>query len=435
MLRNITPKGLFARTMLIVTLPIFLMQSVITYVFFARHWEEVTGNLAANVAGDIATITKLYEEAAGPITVETVNELAREQMGIAFRFDKNSEIPTANRGSIFKVLNRTIDNKLRQKLAYPFWYNTTSYPAYVEIREQLPNGVLVFFVPRERIIATNGHIFVMWLIGATLLLGFVTWVFMRNQLRSIQRLATAAEAFGRGRDMPDFKPTGATEVRQAGRAFMAMRQRIKRHLKQRTEMLAGVSHDLRTPLTRIKLALAMQPDEKEIAAMRTDIEEMEHMLEEYLAFARNQVLDQTEVVELRELLRDIANGVSRAGHKITIDAPHEISLDARRSGIKRAVSNLISNALKHAKNVRVSLRMKDGNAQIIIDDDGPGIAPEDFDAVFKPFSRLDLARSQNTPGVGLGLTVVRDIARAHGGDIDLAKSPMGGLQAILHIPL
>ena len=435
MLRHITPKGLFARTMLIVTLPVFLMQGVITYVFFARHWEVVTGNLAANVAGDIALVTRLYEQAAGPFTEDQVKKMARDELGIAFRYDRGAEIPERDRGSVFTVLNNTIDKELSQKLPYDFWYNTTSYPAYVEIRQQLPNGVLVFFIPRERIIATNGYIFVLWMIGATLLLGYVTWSFMRNQVRSIQRLAQAAEAFGRGRDMPDFKPTGATEVRQAGRAFMAMRQRIKRHLRQRTEMLAGVSHDLRTPLTRIKLVLAMQDENEDLEAIKTDVEEMERMLEEYLAFARNQVLDETEVVELRELVQEIASDIKRGGGNLVIDAPHEISLDARRSGIKRAISNLVSNAIKHATHYKLSLRLNAGNAEIIIDDDGPGIEPENYEAVFKAFSRLDQARSQNTAGVGLGLTVVRDIARAHGGEIILEKSPLGGLRAILRIPV
>ena len=435
MLRHIAPKGLFARTMLIVTLPVFLMQGVVTYVFFARHWEVVTGNLAANVAGDIALVTRLYEQAAGPFTKDQIKEMARDELGIAFRYDRGAEIPERDRGSVFTVLNNTIDKELSQKLPYNFWYNTTSYPAYVEIRQQLPNGVLVFFVPRERIIATNGYIFVLWMIGATLLLGYVTWSFMRNQVRSIQRLAQAAEAFGRGRDMPDFKPTGATEVRQAGRAFMAMRQRIERHLRQRTEMLAGVSHDLRTPLTRIKLVLAMQDENEDLEAVKTDVEEMERMLEEYLAFARNQVLDETEVVELRELVQEIASDIKRGGGNLTVDAPHEISLDARRSGMKRAISNLVSNAIKHAAHYKLSLRLNAGNAEIIIDDDGPGIDPENYEAVFKAFSRLDQARSQNTAGVGLGLTVVRDIARAHGGEIILEKSPLGGLRAILRIPV
>jgi len=434
LLRRIAPKSLFARTLLIVALPLFVTQSVVTYIFFNRHWEEVTGNLSANVAGNIALITELYLQAEDDAAREEVLRLSREDLDMAVRFQELGVIPESDKVSLFSVLDSTLEGQLEDTLRHPFWYNTAGYWAYVEVRVQLDDGYLVFLPLRERVFVTNGQFFILWLIAATLLLGYVSIVFMRNQVRSITRLAAAAEAFGLGRDMPEFKPSGAREVRAAGNAFIAMRQRIKRHLNQRTTMLAGVSHDLRTPLTRLKLALAMQPETDDVRDMKNDVDEMEIMLEGYLSFARNQNAEEPVLFDLTELVNEVVDDNARTGKRLQTDLQKGLQIDARRNSMKRAISNLVSNAFKHGRTVCLTTRREGANIEIIIDDDGPGIDPAEYAEAFKPFSRLDNARNQNTPGIGLGLTVVRDVARGHGGDIVLDKSPQGGLRAMLRIP-
>ena len=264
------------------------MQSVITYVFFARHWDLVTANLSENVAGQIALITRLYEDNPDPEARRDIAQRAIDDLQINVRFDPRNGIPDKDKLSFFNVYNATFDRRLSERIDQPYWFNTKSWPAYVEVRVQLSEGQLVFLPLRNRVFATTGPIFVMWLIGTSILLGAIAIVFLRNQVRSILRLANAAEAFGRGHDAPDYRPTGATEVRKAGYAFIAMRERIRRQLDQRMTMLAGVSHDLRTPLTRIKLALAMQPETVETADLKNDVLEMERMVEAYLDFARNE---------------------------------------------------------------------------------------------------------------------------------------------------
>ncbi len=436
MLRRYLPKSLYARVVLIVILPIFMMQSVITYVFFARHWDLVSANLSSNVAGQIALVTRLYEDNPDPEIRRDISQRAIRDLELNVRFDSRNGIPEKDKLSFFNVYNTTFDRRLSERLDQPYWFNTQSWPAYVEVRVQLSEGHLIFFALRNRVFATTGPIFVLWLIGTSILLGAIAIVFLRNQVRSILRLANAAEAFGRGHDAPDYRPTGATEVRKAGYAFIAMRERIKRQLGQRMNMLAGVSHDLRTPLTRIKLALAMQPDTMETADLRNDVLEMERMVEAYLDFARNEAADEDPgPLDLAEMIREIASNTKRAGHELTVEMPEELFISARRSALQRAVGNLVNNGLRHGRNVWVEALRTDRYIEIRVDDDGPGIDASLYEEVFKPFTRLDDARNLNESGMGLGLTVVRDVARSHGGDVNLSPSPHGGLQATVKLPV
>ncbi len=435
MLKRYLPKSLYARVLLIVILPIFLMQSVVTYVFFDRHWELVSANLSANVAGQIALITKQFRETADPAERRAIEDASTNELQINVRFEPGRHIPEDDKLSIFAFHNSTLRRQLDDRLDEDFWFNTSSWPAYVEIRVQLEDGYLVFLPRRDRVFATTGPIFVLWLVGATLLLGWIAVVFMRNQVRSILRLAKAAEAFGRGRDAPGFRPTGATEVRRAGLAFIAMRERIKRHIQQRTAMLAGVSHDLKTPLTRMKLALAMQPDTPDTEALRSDVLEMERMVESYLNFARDIASDEEPApVDLAALAREIGEETARAGADIDVETSGDLIILAQRAAVKRAINNLVENALKYAGRAWLSTRRTGGQAEVIVDDDGPGIPAERTEEAFKPFTRLDEARDPNRSGVGLGLSMVRDVARSHGGDAVLEASPRGGLRAILRLP-
>ncbi|MAW78707.1 MAG: two-component sensor histidine kinase [Parvularcula sp.] len=436
MLRRYLPKSLYARVTLIVVLPIFLTQALVTYIFFARHWDLVTANMSENVAGQIAMVTRLYGEADNDAAREKLIEMALDDLHLRVHYEPESPFPDNNLLDPFNVYNATLKRRLRYTLKQPYWLNTQSWPDDVEIRVAHGDGALVYFVKRERVFATTGRIFLFWLIGTSILLGVVAIIFMRNQVRSILRLAEAAAAFGRGRDAPGYRPSGATEVRKAGYAFIAMRERIKRHLEQRTAMLAGISHDLRTPLTRIKLALAMQPDNEEIDDIRKDVAEMERMIGAYLDFARNEAADEEpESFRLAELLKEIAGDAKRAGRDIEVDAPAGISIEARYSALKRAVGNLVNNGLRYADHVWLSARRSDRYIEITVDDDGPGIDPAHYEDVFKPFTRLDDARNLNESGVGMGLTIVRDIARGHGGDVTLEKSDKGGLRATMRLPV
>lgn len=445
MLKRYLPKSLYARIVLIVILPIFLMQSFVTYVFFERHWDLVSANLSANTAGQIALVTRLYSASDDAFQRRTVEADALEDLDISVRFEAGGRIPTSrNKTTPLTMYSDTLRRLLDDALEEPFWFDTRSWPAYVEIRVQIDDGYLVFLPRRDRVFATNGPIFVLWLVGATLLLGWIAIVFLRNQVRSILRLAEAAEAFGRGRDKPGFRPSGATEVRRAGRAFIAMRERIKRHMHQRNAMLAGFSHDLRTPLTRIKLALAMQPDTPDIEALRGDVSEMERMVDAYLAYARDISASETpELIDLSELLRGVAGEAQRAGQTITTDIEPGLAAVGRRDALRRAVGNLAENARKYAPNAWLAARRIGEFAEITIDDDGKGIPPARYEDAFKPFVRLDQAQAASAgkaggaaaAGVGLGLAIVREIARSHGGEASLDISPKGGLRAVIRLPI
>jgi two-component system osmolarity sensor histidine kinase EnvZ len=275
----------------------------------------------------------------------------------------------------------------------------------------------------------------MWLAGATLLLTAVAVLFIRNQVRAIERLADAADQFGRGGDVEAFRPHGAREVRRAAEAFIAMRARIQRHIEQRTALLASVSHDLRTPLTRLKLELALARPDPRIEEMKGDLAEMEHMIDEYLDFARGEGGESVETVPVRRLIEEVSQGAARAGAQVSVDADPKLTTVGRPNALRRALANLVMNAAGHGDRVEVSARPRPaGGVEILIDDDGPGIPPERYEEAFKPFQRLDDARNQNEKGVGLGLAIARDVARGHGGDVTLEKSPLGGLRAVVRLP-
>ncbi len=306
-----------------------------------------------------------------------------------------------------------------------------------EIKVDVHDGVLAVLVPRERVTVSKPDIFILWMfVSASFLMG-IAIVFLRNQVRPIERLARAADSFGKGRAVPDFKPYGATEVRRAAQAFITMRERIERHITQRTEMLAGVSHDLKTPLTRLKLALALLPDDADTGPMRADIAEMEHMLDEYLAFARGEGGEESEVTDLGELVHDTANAAAKARQReaVAVTAPQHVMVSVKRAGVRRVLSNLIDNALKHGSRVAVTLSQDERLVEIAVEDNGPGIPESRREEAFRPFHRLDQGRNLQSGGSGLGLAIARDIARAHGGDIVLDKSTLGGLKATVRLPV
>lgn len=362
-------------------------------------------------------------------------------MSLSIALQPGRELPARRRDPppplepFFAPIDRSLDRALSERLDGPFWFDTTRYPAYVDIRVAVPGGVMRVLAPRDRAFATQGHIFVLWMTVATVLLTAVAVLFIRNQVRAIERLANAAEAFGRGVDVPAFKPQGAKEVRRAASAFLGMRARIQRHIEQRTALLASVSHDLRTPLTRLKLTLALAEPNSRTAEMKRDLAEMEHMIDEYLAFARGEGGEAPESVPLRSLIEAVSEGARKLGAEVRVDVDPELTATARPSALKRALSNLVMNAAAHGERVAVGARpAARGGIEIVVDDDGPGIPPEQREEAFKAFARLDESRNQNVKGVGLGLAIARDVARGHGGDIVLDHSPLGGLRAVIRLP-
>ena len=435
------PKTLFGRSLLIIVLPIALMQIAVTYVFFDAHWRIVTSRLSDGLAGDIAWAVESYKQDPSTDSFAKISKRAEDSMSLSIALQPGRKLPATRRdipmieepfhAPIDQSLQRALDDRLND----PFWFDTTRYPAYVDIRVAVPGGVMRILAPRDRAFATNGHIFVLWMTVATVLLTAVAILFIRNQVRAIERLADAAEAFGRGGDVPTFKPHGAKEVRRAATAFLAMRSRIQRHIEQRTNLLASVSHDLRTPLTRLKLALALAEPSKRTAEMKRDLAEMEHMIDEYLAFARGEGAEGVETVHLRELIEAVSEGAVRAGARVSVEADPALTAEVRPNALKRALSNLVMNAAVHGEHVAVVARPRaQGGVEILVDDDGPGIPEDRYEEAFKAFGRLDESRNQNTKGVGLGLAIARDVARGHGGDITLDRSPLGGLRAVIRLP-
>lgn len=434
-LKRRLPTSLWGRSLLIIVLPVLVMQVFVTWTFFDAHWQTVNARLSEGLAGDIAWAVETYAEDPTPEGLETLAGRAERTLSLSIAWQEATTLPESVRRGPIGVVDQALEAALRSRLDRPFWFDTTRYPNYLDIRVQVGDGVMRIIAPRERAVATQAHIFVVWLLAATVLLMSVAILFIRNQVRAIERLAAAAEAFGRGETRERFKPHGAREVRAAARAFMDMRDRIQRHIDQRTALLASVSHDLRTPLTRLRLELALAPPFKRASAMRGDLDQMEHMIDEYLAFAQGEAGEAGETLSVSDLLNQAAEDARRIGAAIEVNVPEVLTVNVRPLAFRRALANLVGNAASHGDKVRLTARrLPSGGAEIAVEDDGPGIPEEMHEEAFRPFSRLDASRNQNRKGVGLGLAIARDVARGHGGDITLGRSELGGLMARIRLP-
>jgi two-component system osmolarity sensor histidine kinase EnvZ len=432
--KRLMPRSLLGRTLLIMLVPLVLVQAIALQLFYGSHLNIVSRRLSSAIAGEIAYTVELLHQFQAPADREWVLQMAREQFTLDIRLEPGAHIvPAQERVNILGPMDDDLAAALTEKFQVPFTMDWTSDPRSVLLRLQMPEGVLDVVAPRKRLSIGTVFLFVGWIVGSAGLLFAIAALFMRNQVRAIRRLARSAEAFGMGRDVPAIRPEGASEVRQAAAAFNRMQERIRRFLAQRTEMLAGVSHDLRTPLTRLRLALAMLPRTEElsqdVAEMTADVEEMDRMIGGYLAFARGEGKEQAEDVNLAMILDDVAMGARRAGALLELDVPADLTLKLRADAVRRAVTNLVDNARRHARHVVLAAVAQGRSVLVTVDDDGPGIPADKRESVFRPFE------SGSIGGTGLGLTIARDIVRAHGGEIVLEDSPLGGLRARIRLPV
>ena len=429
------PKRLYARSLIIVIAPMILLQSVIAFVFMERHWQTVTVRLSAAVTRDIAAVIDMIETWPPSDNHAEVVRIAQERLQLKIDLLPPDPLPAPGPKPFFSILDQTLSQQINQQINRPFWLDTVGNSNIIEIRVRLENQVLRVFARRSQAYASNTHIFLMWMVGTSLVLISIAVAFLRNQIRPILHLAEAAESFGKGRPMPsDFRPRGADEVRRAGIAFIQMRERIERQIEQRTAMLTGVSHDLRTILTRFKLQLALGSSKMDREALDQDIDDMQSMLEGYLAFARGEAAEDPGQFDLSAFLEKLGEEARLRKRKLSTSLSGNASVHVRPNAFARLLSNVIGNAFRYARTVDVKASHARGSLLVIVDDDGPGIPPEKREDVFKPFVRLDDARNQDASGTGLGLSIARDIARSHGGDITLDDSPLGGLRAIIRIP-
>ena len=434
LLKRLMPRGLLARALLIAVLPLILMQLLSAYFFYNSHWDQVSKQLSLGLAGDIAVLIDALSAMPDPASREWLFDEAENQMEITARLEPEGILPnepgrqTALEGELRRAL-------LRKQITKPVRIDEQTRKDRVVVLVQLAAGVLRLEVPRTRLFSWTIYAFVLWTLGTTLILLGVSTIFMRNQIRPVRRLARVADAFGKGREVANFKPQGAREVKLVAVAFLDMKNRIQRQIAQRTAMLAGVSHDLRTPLTRMKLQLELMPEDEAVAALREDIHDMERMLGGYLAFARGEGTEKPKPRDLAILLSEVVSRARRGGGAVELETEGDLRIPLRPNAIRRSFTNLVENALRFANQVAVQARRLGSAIEVTIDDDGPGIPVDQREEVFKPFFRLEASRNPATGGVGLGLTIARDVVRSHGGDIFLDDSPRGGLRVRVRLPV
>jgi two-component system osmolarity sensor histidine kinase EnvZ len=435
-LERTLPRSLLGRSILIIVTPIVLLQVVSAWVFYDSHWETVTRRLAQSVAGEIGAIVQMMPRHPTDEQLAPLFAIADDDMGLELTFRSGEILPNDPTIMRQNLVDRQLARALESRVERPFIIDSRSREKLIEIHVQLADGVLHVVVQRRRLFSSTTYVFLLWMVGTSLALLTIATAFMRNQVKPIKSLAQAADDFGKGREMGQFKPEGATEVALAGQAFNLMRNRIRRQIVQRTEMLAGVSHDLRTPLTRMKLQLAMMGDGGDIADLKKDVADMERMIVAYLAFAKGEGTEQPAATDITELVADVVADARRHGAMIEAALPDRgIVVKLRRDAFRRALGNVIGNAQRYAGNIAVTLALKPRHIEVMVDDDGPGIPAAAREDVFKPFFRLEQSRNQETGGTGLGLTIARDIVRGHGGDLELRDAPGGGLRAVLRVPL
>jgi len=432
-IKRMLPTTMFGRSLLLIVTPLIIVQLVSAWAFYARHWETMSKRLSADVAGDIAVTIAAMKFVSGDTELTKLLEQASLATEISFSLDKNASLPALppeDGSGPEEQLRIAVTNRLGAASQTGMFANSSDFL----VQAPVPGGVLNAVVSRKRLTTPTTYIFILWMIGSSLVLLIVAAIFLRNQVKSLRRLAVAAEGFGKGRPVAFSKVEGALEVRQAAVAFIQMRDRIQRQIRQRTEMLAGVSHDLRTPLTRMKLELELLGDNPIVGELKSDVIEMERLVQLYLDFARGEGTETPVETDIAPLLEDLAATMRRQGTELSLDQPGELVVPIRPNALRRCLGNLIANGARYGTHVWLTSRAVDDGVDILVDDDGPGVPLSERDHVFQPFIRLDSSRNPSTGGIGLGLTIARDVARSHGGDVQLETSPQGGLRARVHLP-
>ena len=430
-IKKILPKRFFYRSLIIVATPIILLQIIITVVFFDSLWIKTNKGMTRSLVSEVKTMFDIYKNSR-PIEKKMIIDLYNENFDFVIILKKNEILPKTKTERWFSPMDRSLRRELKPIFKRMYWFDTTEYEQLVDLRIKYKTGILQIFFPKHRIAPSSARIFALWITLPGFFLILIAIFFLKNQTRPIVRLAKAAEKFGKGESINEFRPSGAKEIRQAAYEFDKMRKRITIHLNQRSEMLSGISHDLRTPLTRLKLQLAFIKQQELAKKMGDDIEEMERMLNEYLEFARHQKSEKSEIVNINFLIENIIKKYDEK--EINLQLEQNVEINIRANAIKRCLINLIDNALSYGQKVEVLTMRKMNNIVILVDDDGPGIPEKEYQNVMKPFYRIDKSRGQNKAGVGLGLSIANDIIRSHGGNISFGKSPLSGLRVKVSLP-
>ena len=423
------PKQLFYRSLIIVAAPIIIMQITISIVFFDSLWIKTNKGMTKALVNEIATFIDTYENENND--KEKIITLFMNHLQFNIRYEANKNFPEIFNEKWFSPIDRSLRRELKSQ-NFNYWFDTSGYKNLINLKLRHSNGYFQFFIPRERLTSTSVRLFALWITLPAILVIFIAILFLKNQTRPITKLAEASERFGRGEDVEEYRPSGALEIRKAGFEFDRMRKRILRHLNQRSEMLSGISHDLRTPLTRIKLQLAFIKDKEITKKLSNDVDEMEKMLNEYLQFSKSNFTEKNETFNLSELIIEIVNKYEN--QNIIINVENEVLFNGRKNLIKRCLNNLINNATNFAKKIKINQERIKRSILIFIEDDGPGISSSEYENVFKPFYKVDKSRNQAKSSVGLGLSIASDIIRSHGGNIELGKSEMGGLKIKIVLP-
>jgi two-component system, OmpR family, osmolarity sensor histidine kinase EnvZ len=432
-IKRLLPQTMFGRSLLLMITPLVLVQVIATWIFYERHWETVAYRLSADVAGEIGMVIDSMRTSGSDADLNQLFDRVSGSTELGFTFDGGAVLPLPAEMS-GTILEKQLRRAMIERVHRPFRIDAVSCERCVLIAVQLADGVLAVNTPRSRLYTPTTYIFILWMVGSSVVFLVISAIFLRNQVKSLRRLAAAAESFGKGREVSITRAEGAREIRQAAAAFIRMRERIQRQIRQRTEMLAGVSHDLRTPLTRMKLALEFLADDPAAAELKSDVVEMEKLIALYLDFARGEGTETPIETDLAQLVEEIAAASQREGVELTVEQSSRLVVPVRRGALRRCLNNLVANAGRYGGQVWVSSVPAEDGVDILIDDNGPGIPPEERDRVFQPFVRLDTSRNPATGGIGLGLTIARDVARSHGGDVRLEDSPHGGLRARIHLP-
>ena len=428
-IKNLLPKQLFYRGLLIVAAPTIILQITISVVFFDSLWIKTNKGMTRALVSEIKTFINAYDNEDA--NKEFVLHLFKSSLDFNVKFEENKIIPQDDLERWFSPMDRSLRRELKSK-KFNYWFDTTSFKDLIDLRISYENGYFQFYVPRERLITTSARLFGLWITLPAVLIISIAIIFLKNQTRPIIRLAEASEKFGKGGKIEEFRPSGALEIRKAGYEFDKMRKRIKRHLNQRSEMLSGISHDLRTPLTRMKLQMAFISDKNISKKLSDDINEMEKMLNEYLQFARVGADENTETFDLTELISLILKKYNN--ENIKFEKKNRIYFDGRKGQIERCISNLINNSITYSEKIEVKIDKVKNNIFVSIDDNGPGIPKNEYENVFKPFYKIDKSRAETKSSVGLGLSIASDIVRSHGGNIKLEQSKLGGLKVRIFLP-